>query len=155
MSRFRIVLVALAVLLLGIQLVPVNRSNPPVQGELDAPADVMAVVEESCYDCHSNETTWPWYAYVAPVSWLVAHDVEEGREHLNFSAWTSYDADERADKLEEIWDEVEEGKMPLGKYVRLHGEAALTDADLEVLRAWTHAVRADTPLPDMGKPEQE
>jgi hypothetical protein len=154
MSKFRIFLVALAVLLFGIQLVPVNRSSPPVQGEIGAPADVMAVVEESCYDCHSYETTWPWYAYVAPVSWLVAHDVEEGREHLNFSVWTSYDADERADKLEEIWEEVEEGKMPLGKYVWLHGDAALTDADREVLRAWTHAVRADTTLPDVGEPEQ-
>jgi hypothetical protein len=153
MSKFRIFLVALAVLLLGIQLVPVNRSNPPVQGEINAPTDVMTVLEESCYDCHSHETVWPWYAYVAPVSWLVAHDVEEGREHLNFSAWTSYDADERADKLEEIWEEVEEGEMPLGKYVRLHRDAALTDADRNILESWTHAVPADTNLPDRGEPE--
>ena len=145
MTKFRIFLVALAVLLLGIQLVPVDRSNPPVQGEIEAPAEVMSVIEESCYDCHSNEVRWPWYAHVAPASWLVAHDVEEGREHLNFSAWSQYDAEERAEKLEEIWEEVEDGKMPLDKYLWLHSDARLTDADRETLRAWVHASEPSVP----------
>lgn len=144
MSKFRIFLVAVAVLLIGIQLVPVDRSNPPVTGEVAAPEEVMTVLEESCYDCHSHETRWPWYAYVAPVSWLVAHDVEEGREHLNFSAWASYDTEDVADHMEEIWEEVEEGKMPLDKYVWLHRDARLTDADLDIVYAWTHATPADT-----------
>jgi hypothetical protein len=145
MSKFRIFLLALGVLLIGIQLVPVSRTNPPAMGEVDAPAEVVAVLEESCYDCHSHETRWPWYAYVAPVSWLVAHDVDEGREHLNFSAWSQYDAEERAEKLEEIWEEVDEGKMPLDKYVWLHSNARLTNADLEVLRTWVHASEPTAP----------
>ena len=70
---------ALAAVFVAIQLVPVHRDNPPVASDLDAPADVKSILRRACYDCHSNETRWPWYAYVAPVSWLVAHDVEEGR----------------------------------------------------------------------------
>ncbi len=145
MSKFRIFLLALGVLVIGMQLIPVSRSNPPVQGEVEAPAKVMAVLERSCYDCHSYETRWPWYAYVAPVSWLVAHDVEEGREHLNFSAWSQHDAEERAEKLEEIWEEVDEGKMPLEKYVWLHSDARLTDADRETLRVWVQASEPSAP----------
>ena len=144
MTTFRIVLIALAVFVLGIQLVPVNRTNPPVRGEVEAPPEVMRVIEESCYDCHSNQVRWPWYAYVAPVSWLVVHDVNEGREHLNFSGWGSYDAEERAEKLEEIWEEVEEGEMPLDKYLWIHREARLTDADRDALYAWTRGGPPDT-----------
>jgi hypothetical protein len=155
MSKIRMFLLAVVVLLLGIQLVPVSRTNPAVTGEVGAPAHVMTVLETSCYDCHSHETRWPWYAYVAPVSWLVAHDVEEGREHLNFSTWASYDSEDIADHLEEIWEEVEEGNMPLGKYVRLHPDAQLTDADRDALRAWTHAGPVDTtvaPDDEAGQP---
>ncbi len=68
------------------QLVPLDRTNPPVDGEAPASGEVREVLRRSCYDCHSHETRWPWYAHVAPVSWWVVHDVHEAREHLNFSA---------------------------------------------------------------------
>jgi len=139
MSKLRIVLIVVAVAVVAIQLVPVDRSNPPVTGEVEAPAAVVEVLRTSCYDCHSHETRWPWYAYVAPVSWLVAEDVEHGREHVNFSTWAEDDAEEQAEHLEEIWEEVEEGKMPLKKYLLLHGDARLTDAGRDVLRSWTAA----------------
>ena len=139
MSKLRVVLIVVAVAVIAIQLVPVDRSNPPVTGEVEAPAAVVEVLRTSCYDCHSNETRWPWYAYVAPVSWLVAEDVEHGREHVNFSTWTQDDAEEQAEHLEEIWEEVEEGEMPLKKYLLLHGDARLTDAGRDVLRSWTAA----------------
>ena len=129
----------LAVVLLAIQLVPVERSNPPVEGEVDAPDEVAALLERSCYDCHSNQTRWPWYSRVAPISWLVAHDVEEGREHLNFSEWNRLDAKERRELMHEIWEEVEEGEMPLWFYLPLHPEARLAPDDLDSLRAWTGA----------------
>lgn len=67
------------------QLVPVPRDNPPVTGKLPAPPEVQAFLDRSCMDCHSNETRWPWYAYVASGSWLLAYDVAEGREQLNLS----------------------------------------------------------------------
>jgi len=125
-------------LLLAIQLVPVDRSNPPVVADLDAPAEVEAILRGACYDCHSHETRWPWYSYVAPVSWLVAHDVEEARSEMSFSAWGRLDPREQREKREKMWEEVEEGKMPLKKYVVLHRSARLTDEQKRVLRDWCH-----------------
>jgi len=118
------------------QLWPVERSNPPVTGEFDGPEDVHVVLRESCYDCHSNTTTWPWYSRIAPVSWLVAHDVNHAREHLNFSEWVNLPEDEREELRKEIWEEVDEGAMPLPIYLVLHGDAALDDADRDTLREW-------------------
>lgn len=125
--------------LVAIQLVPVDRSNPPVQQEIAAPPAVMAVLERSCYDCHSNKTTWPWYSYVAPASWLVAHDVEEGRHELNFTAWNQYPPDKRAKKIHEVGEEVGEGKMPLRQYLLLHSDAKLSEDDRRLLLDWARA----------------
>ncbi len=136
MNRTTIAAAAVLAGLAAIQLVPVDRSNPPVETEIDAPPDVHAILERSCYDCHSNQTRWPWYARVAPISWLVAHDVEEGREHLNFSEWNRLDGEERAELIEEVWEEVEEGEMPLWFYLPLHPEARLSPGDMETLRDW-------------------
>ena len=119
------------------QAIPVKRDNPPAEGEISAPPAVQALLKRSCYDCHSNQTRWPWYARVAPVSWLVAHDVHEGREHLNFSTWGRYSADERREHVEEIRENVEEGEMPLWFYLPLHPEAKLTAADVERIARWT------------------
>ncbi len=123
--------------LLAIQLVPIDRSNPPAQGEVEAPQAVQAILERSCYDCHSYETRWPWYGYVAPISWLLAFDVHEGREHLNFSTWGLLDDEDREHALEETWEMVEEGEMPLWFYLPPHPEARLSGADVEALRVWT------------------
>ena len=136
--------VFLAVFLL-IQLVPVERSNPPVLGELTAPDPVMEVLRGSCYDCHSNETIWPWYSRVAPVSWRLAEHVREGREHLNFSEWSELSTEDRQELREEIWEEVEEGHMPLSDYLRMHPEAVLTEAQREVLRRWSEGRAQEFP----------
>ena len=135
--RLRNVSIACVSLLGLAQLVPVSRTNPAVEQEPDAPPSARAVFERSCYDCHSHATRWPWYAWVAPVSWLVAHDVSDAREHLNFSTWGRYDAEERAENLEEIAEVLEEGEMPPWFYLPLHPDARLSDADLAAVRAWT------------------
>lgn len=122
-----------------IQLWPVERTNPPVTAEISAPPEVMEVIRAACYDCHSNETRWPWYGYVAPVSWLVAHDVNEAREKLNFSEWGLLSQEDVAESREEVWEEVEEGDMPLRKYVWLHPEARLSEEQRQVLRRWSAA----------------
>ena len=137
MSRRLAIAVATVIVLAAAQLVPVSRENPPVEQIVPAPAEVSRVLERSCYDCHSHETVWPWYAWVAPVSWLVAHDVNEGREHLNFSTWNRYDEEEQREKREEVWEEVEEGEMPMAIYLPLHREAELSDADRRLLEAWS------------------
>lgn len=126
------VILALAVL----QLVPVNLSNPPVEQDVDAPAPVAEVLRRSCYDCHSNETRWPWYSRIAPVSWWIKHHVDEGREHLNFSEWNRLSPEDRREALEETWEEVEEGKMPLASYLPMHAEARLSAQDRQLIKDW-------------------
>lgn len=125
--------------LVAVQFVPVKRENPPVEADIAASSEVKAVLRRACYDCHSNETEWPWYSRVAPVSWLVSRDVTKGREELNFSTFGNLPPEKRKKKIHEAWEEVEEGKMPLAIYTRLHGDAKLSDPDRAVLRAWAAA----------------
>jgi hypothetical protein len=106
---------------------------------LSVPADVRAILDRSCIDCHSYRTQWPWYTAVAPASWVVADDVEEGREHLNFSEWGRYTMKRQAAKLEMISAEVDRGSMPLKGYLLLHRGAALSEADKDRLCEWASA----------------
>jgi len=130
------IVLAVVVSFVGIQLIPVAKSNPPVEEEIPAPPEVKAILKRACYDCHSNETIWPWYSRVAPVSWLLAWDVGEGREELNFSTWNRYSQKKRDKIIKEIRKEVEEGEMPPWFYLPLHPDARLSDSDHSVLRAW-------------------
>jgi len=125
----------------AIQLVPVERDNPPVEQEVPASPGVREILRRACYDCHSHETSWPWYSYLAPVSWLIADDVHHAREHLNFSTWNDYDPDERIQLLEEAWEKVEDNEMPLWYYLPLHPGAELSASDRETLRAWVGEMR--------------
>lgn len=124
-----------------IQLVRPAQTNPPVTGVVQAPPEVMTLLQRSCWDCHSNETRWPWYSQVAPVSWLLTRDVRDGREHLNFSEWQGYEEGRQLKKLQEIAEEVEEGEMPMAIYLPLHPEAKLTAAERTTLVEWAKAGR--------------
>lgn len=122
---------------LAIQVVRFDRTNPPVTSEIRAPAEVKALLRRACYDCHSNETLWPWYTRVAPMSWVAHYDVSEGREELNFSEWGELPADTRAKKQMHSGDQVEEGEMPPWFYVLpAHPEARLSDAERALLVNW-------------------
>ncbi len=148
----------LVVLFVVFQFVPVERSNPPVESDIPAPADVKVILKRSCYECHSHETAWPWYSYVAPVSWLVAHDVEEAREEMNFSTWDRYSDKKKRKKKHECWEEVEEGEMPLWFYLPLHPEARLSADDRKVLRRWSKSAGAgslESPQRDDEEDEDE
>jgi len=129
-------LLSIVLAFIVVQFVPVERTNPPVEEEAPAPANVRTILHRACYDCHSNETRWPWYSHVAPVSWLVAHDVHEARKHLNFSTWNQYNPKRQARKLNEAWEEVEEGEMPLWYYLVVHRDAALSPWDRGLLLTW-------------------
>ena len=131
------ILIGVAGVLIVIQFIPVDRSNPPVEGEIMESTELKTVLKKSCYDCHSNETVWPWYSYVAPVSWLVADDVHEGRRHLNFSNWQNIEVRKVSKAKQEIWEMVSEGEMPLSKYVLLHPEAKLSEKDKQIIKNWT------------------
>ena len=122
--------------LVGIQFVAVARLNPPVEAEVPAPANVRAILRRACYDCHSNETVWPWYSQIAPISWLVVRDVRKGREELNFSTWNRISIQQRVKKLKESRDEVAEGEMPPWYYLGIHSDAKLSAEDRSALTAW-------------------
>ncbi len=116
-----------------IQLVPYgrNHSNLPVTGEpnWDSP-QTRELAQRACFDCHSNETVWPWYSNVAPISWLVQHDTEEGREHLNFSTWNTGGQGREPEEAIEV---IAEGEMPMPVYLIAHAEARLTPAEKQAL----------------------
>jgi len=113
---YKKILIAVVVILVVIQFIPVDRTNPPVTEEINAPESVLKIIHTSCYDCHSNKTDWPWYSYVAPVSFFIAGDVSEGRQHLNFTEWNKYD--EKA------------------TYKLMHPSAKLDDNKVNVIKEW-------------------
>ena len=125
--------------LVVLQFFTVERTNPTVISEIQAPAEVLKILRRSCYDCHSHETRWPWYSHVAPMSWLVADHVEHARGHLNFSDWPDLDLEAQEHAFEEIREEVGEGEMPLASYLVLHPRARLSDEERELLLRWAGA----------------
>lgn len=138
-----IVLVVLVGGFLLIQLVPYGRAhtNPPVLNEApwDSP-QTRTLAERACFDCHSNETEWPWYTNVAPASWLIQRDVDEGREDLNFSEWGSRGEGEEIEELVEV---ILEGEMPPVQYLPLHPDARLTAAEKQQLADGLEAMTGD------------
>ena len=133
----------LLIFAMAIQLIPVPRENPPVEREpqWDSP-QTRDLAAAACFDCHSNETVWPWYAQVAPFAWVVWYDVTEGREALNFSEWERHARAEFMDPddpfppktlSERITDAIRDGSMPPGTYRLAHPAARLSDAEKEAL----------------------
>jgi hypothetical protein len=122
----------------GIQFIPVEGIgvNPPERHAIDAPPEVAAILRESCFDCHSNETAWPFYARLAPGSWLMIRDVKKGRAHMNFSEWGDSDEETRGIDKENSWEEIEKGEMPPWFYLPLHPSAKLDDKEKAILKAW-------------------
>jgi hypothetical protein len=140
-----------ATALLAMQLIPMESpGNPPVEQSITQvmamPADVEQTLRRACFDCHSNETSWPWYSRVAPARWLVASDVSEGREELNFSTWNRYAPEKQAKHWKHIAESVgEDREMPLWFYVPLHPEAKLSEQDRALIQhyATSQAVLAE------------
>jgi len=139
--------IVLVVLFLGIQLMRPARSNPAVdesqtiEARTQMTAQVKAIFERSCNDCHSNKTVWPWYTNVAPISWWIAGHINEARQLMNLSEWGKLDRDHQDRKLRQICDEVTDGGMPLPSYMPMHPKAKLSDQDKKTLCDWTAAER--------------
>ena len=128
--------VVLVIGLVAMQFIPVERSNPSDRSRPAAPPEIETILRRACYDCHSNETRWRWYAGIAPISFLLVRDVKEGRREVNFSIWDRYDQGRRARKLKEIIKEVEEGGMPPWYYIPVHPDAKLSQSDREAIVKW-------------------
>jgi len=137
---------ALLVVLIVIQFFRIDKEIPAVDKSKDfievtnPPLEIAKLIKTTCYDCHSYETQYPWYTNVAPLSWWIADHIEDGRGHLNFSIWTEYPEKRALHKLEEFYEEVEEGEMPLSSYTLAHGEAKLSKEDIDKLVAWVKSI---------------
>lgn len=125
-----------------IQIIPANLpevkevNNDDLLLNNSVPENIAGILQKSCYDCHSNETVYPWYSYVAPVSFLVSKDTRKGRKHLNFSEWESLSKSDKAKALDEIGEEVTEGEMPMKIYPITHPDARLSDEQRKAIVAW-------------------
>ena len=143
-KRFLILaLVALVV----IQFIPVEKNEGGYKS-LDSflaetkPSDAVGtILKTACYDCHSDQTEYPWYSNLAPASFFLAGHVKDGKRHLNFSEWDTYSAKRKDHKLDELIEEVESGEMPLESYTLIHTAAKLDAAQTEALLNWTKAAR--------------
>lgn len=108
---------------------------------LPMPAEVKALFARSCKDCHSNQTVWPWYSYVAPVSWMVEQDVSRGRDRMNLSLWPQYSFRQKSDLLADIASAVKNHEMPLPRYVLIHHDAKLSEAEADIFYRWARTER--------------
>lgn len=139
--------IGIAVIFVAIQFVRIDKANPPIdpsktiENTMNVPADVQQILARSCNDCHSNKSVYPWYSNVAPVSWWLKDHIDEARRELNVSEWGTYTNKKKEHKLEEICSETRSHAMPLPSYLWVHGDAALTESDINTLCTWTDAER--------------
>lgn len=140
MSRgLKLTVVGILVVIAAAQLIRPNRANPPtdatrtIHAQLGTANEMPAILDRACGDCHSNNTVWPWYTEVAPVSWAMAYAVKEGRRAVNFSEWTAYPAERQRQLLVASCQDVSGGKMPGSAWIWLHPEARLSAQDIETI----------------------
>ncbi len=146
------IVLGLVVLLIVFQFFRIDKTNPVTNPANDmfvvekVPQEVQQIIRTSCYDCHSNQTNYPWYSNVAPVSWWVKHHINEGREELNFNEWGTYSRKRKLHKLEEIEEAASEGWMPLSSYLIMHGDARLNQQQRKKLSVWAHNLRTPSQI---------
>ena len=138
----KIAVVVLVVAFVVAQFIRPNFSNPPIvpgetlEDSTAVPAEVQMIMSQSCNDCHSNKTLYPWYSQVTPFNWFLAGHIEEGRGELNFSVWKTYDAKKKIHKLEEVCEMLEGRAMPLPSYLWIHRDAILNGEQSKMICDW-------------------
>jgi hypothetical protein len=150
MKRFlKFAFIGSVAIIIAAQFIRPNRENPvsdPVlslRADSTVPPNVIATLGRACFDCHSNETRWPWYSAITPVNFAIARDVEQGRSRLNFSEWKKYSAGKQSSKKESIAEEVTKGEMPMKIYVLMHSEAKLTPEEVKLITDWSGGSEAE------------
>ena len=128
-------LIIILVLFLAFQLIQIDRTNKPIDPKLalNAPKEIEKILQKSCYDCHSNKTNYPWYSYIAPISWSIGYHIKEGRKALNFSTWNLLDKEKKIKKLKRCIQTVKFNMMPLPSYVWIHKDAILNKEQKKLL----------------------
>ena len=134
----RVTILVFIIILALMQIIQIEKTNPSINKtlEIDAPENIKTLLVNACYDCHSNQTVWPWYSSIAPVSWIIEGHVNDGRRSLNFEEWNTYTEEEKSKQLKEIYRTVY-ASMPPKDYIRMHEKANLTKEQRELIREWT------------------
>lgn len=133
-----------------IQFFPIDKINPPVNRGMDfltvknTPQPLAGKIRSACYDCHSNETVYPWYSNIQPAAWFLKSHIEDGRKHLNFSTFATYEPKRQAHKLEESVEMLEKGEMPLESYTLMHDKAKLTAAERTAMISYFRQMQQST-----------
>jgi hypothetical protein len=131
---------------------PTVPGGQPILRDTQIDPQTRGLFRRACQNCHSEETVWPWYGHIAPVSWALAHDVQEARSHMNLSHWQDYPGDERLRLLSAMGSAVRNLEMPLPRYLLLHPEARLTDAERQQIYQWTRSERRRLQTPSENPP---
>ncbi|AZA89875.1 Uncharacterised protein [Chryseobacterium nakagawai] len=143
------ILTVLLLLFIGIQFIDVQKnisqsqSANAIENHYKIPEKVQAILKTSCYDCHSNNTSYPWYSKVQPVKWWLADHVNSGKRHLNFDEFNSYSREKKLEKLDEIVETVKEGEMPLASYTVIHQDAKLSASDRAEIEKWVSEIKKE------------
>lgn len=143
------ILVILLVAFILIQFFPIDKNNPAPTPQIDfltiknTPESTAKLIRNGCYDCHSNETKYLWYANVQPIGWFLKNHIDEGRKELNFSTFATYEPKRQAHKLHEAIDMIEQNEMPLESYVIAHSEAKFTEAEKQEMIKYFKLVESD------------
>lgn len=151
MSLFKKAILLLLIAVVGIQFMPTarNQSNEVLETDFlktfTAPNNVRNLLKTSCYDCHSNNTNYPWYDKIQPVSWLLENHIKEGKKQLNFSEFGIYSKRRQKSKLKSIINQIEEDEMPLWSYKLIHKDAKLSEKNKELLAKWFIQLRDSLP----------
>jgi hypothetical protein len=141
LTKKKIILTLLSILIV-IQFIRIDKATKPFDANTDLialikpDAEIVSILKVSCYDCHSNQPTYPWYTNIAPVSWWIKHHINEGSHHLNFSEWGNYSQKRKDHKLDECIEMVEEDEMPMSSYTLMHKDAKLSSAQKTLLLNW-------------------
>lgn len=146
------VLIIILVGFILIQFFPIDKNNPAPTPKMDfltiknTPESTANLVRTGCYDCHSNESKYPWYSNVQPFAWFLKDHIEEGRKELNFSTFATYEPKRQAHKLSEAAEQIEKGEMPLDSYVMIHSDAKFSAAQNEQLIKYFRMVESEIRL---------
>jgi|SRR5579863_4993826 len=154
-ARVKTVILALTVFLIVIQIFQPRRTNPPVvpsrslAAHVQIPEDVHSALMRACGDCHSNQTRWPWYSHIGPLSWVITDDVNEGRRHMNFEDWEALESRKEAnDRLIDICKEVRQKGMPPFSYRLVHRNLRLKPQEISSLCSWSQSFRISSTGPE-------
>jgi hypothetical protein len=146
MARVKKAILALAAFFIAIQFAQPQRTNPPIipskalAAHVKVPEEVQSILMRACGNCHSNQTVWPWYSHIAPLSWVITDDVNQGRRHMNFQDWRARIRKQASDPPLDICKEAREKGMPPFTYRMVHKDARLTSQEIDALCSWSQSL---------------